>query len=111
LRYPVFDFPGPPHPQLYPLSLHDALPISQGRSAVTASGGEHFAADARGRLLAELVLVAGGARPEIAILESGNDVPWAGHTARYRSEEHTSELQSREKLVCRLRLEKKKEKQ
>src|SRR6266511_6198959 len=28
-----------------------------------------------------------------------------------RSEEHTSELQSREKLVCRLLLEKKKEKQ
>src|SRR5690606_39947875 len=28
--------------------------------------------------------------------------------ARYRSEEHTSELQSRENLVCRLLLEKKK---
>src|SRR5690606_29086809 len=27
--------------------------------------------------------------------------------AKYRSEEHTSELQSREKLVCRLLLEKK----
>src|SRR5690606_40827108 len=31
----------------------------------------------------------------------------AGH--RWRSEEHTSELQSRENLVCRLLLEKKKE--
>src|SRR5690606_40006781 len=30
--------------------------------------------------------------------------------ALYRSEEHTSELQSRENLVCRLLLEKKKEK-
>src|SRR5690606_41477262 len=30
---------------------------------------------------------------------------------RYRSEEHTSELQSREKLVCRLLLEKKKTKE
>src|SRR2546421_2307833 len=30
--------------------------------------------------------------------------------ARYRSEEHTSELQSRSDLVCRLLLEKKKEK-
>src|SRR5436309_7642433 len=29
---------------------------------------------------------------------------------RYRSEEHTSELQSRENLVCRLLLEKKKKK-
>src|SRR5436309_7388383 len=32
-------------------------------------------------------------------------------TARVRSEEHTSELQSRENLVCRLLLEKKKKKQ
>src|SRR5690606_41547060 len=30
------------------------------------------------------------------------------HVARLRSEEHTSELQSRENLVCRLLLEKKK---
>src|SRR5690606_19391121 len=33
------------------------------------------------------------------------------HMARARSEEHTSELQSREKLVCRLLLEKKKKRQ
>src|SRR5690606_41486047 len=33
---------------------------------------------------------------------------WSSPTARRRSEEHTSELQSREKLVCRLLLEKKK---
>src|SRR5690606_42053852 len=33
----------------------------------------------------------------------------AGHLHRLRSEEHTSELQSRENLVCRLLLEKKKE--
>src|SRR5690349_23468099 len=35
--------------------------------------------------------------------------PWA-HTSRegFRSEEHTSELQSRRELVCRLLLEKKK---
>src|SRR5690606_41868895 len=33
---------------------------------------------------------------------------WAGASAAYkRSEEHTSELQSRENLVCRLLLEKK----
>src|SRR5690606_39510759 len=32
-----------------------------------------------------------------------------GSAGRSRSEEHTSELQSREKLVCRLLLEKKKE--
>src|SRR5438552_16926620 len=40
------------------------------------------------------------------------DVPWAGHAPRgidgLRSEEHTSELQSPDHLVCRLLLEKKK---
>src|SRR5690606_40354157 len=35
--------------------------------------------------------------------------PWPELVARGRSEEHTSELQSRENLVCRLLLEKKKE--
>src|SRR3712207_6967402 len=36
--------------------------------------------------------------------------PTAPTTARSRSEEHTSELQSRQYLVCRLLLEKKKKK-
>src|SRR5712675_2634061 len=49
----------------------------------------------------------------------GRPVTWAGHVARkarcgpdrlIRSEEHTSELQSRLHLVCRLLLEKKKKK-
>src|SRR5690606_40619953 len=35
-------------------------------------------------------------------------VPLPGHGGELRSEEHTSELQSRENLVCRLLLEKKK---
>src|SRR5690606_40895327 len=39
------------------------------------------------------------------ISRSTRDAP---HPARTRSEEHTSELQSRENLVCRLLLEKKK---
>ncbi|MCW5696005.1 MAG: ligase-associated DNA damage response DEXH box helicase [Bauldia sp.] len=32
---------------------------------------------------AELVVVKGGARPDISILASENEMPWAGHTARY----------------------------
>src|SRR3712207_9018760 len=36
--------------------------------------------------------------------------PLTGHLAGDRSEEHTSEIQSRQKLVCRLLLEKKKTK-
>src|SRR2546422_7061259 len=34
--------------------------------------------------------------------------PWVGQVLHWRSEEHTSELQSRLHLVCRLLLEKKK---
>src|SRR5690606_40728068 len=39
---------------------------------------------------------------------SGQTLQWANTGFGQRSEEHTSELQSREKLVCRLLLEKKK---
>src|SRR5690606_40058231 len=35
----------------------------------------------------------------------GSVVAWSGSTGNSRSEEHTSELQSRENLVCRLLLE------
>src|SRR5215475_15380125 len=38
----------------------------------------------------------------------GRSPPTPGRTPRSRSEEHTSELQSRENLVCRLLLEKQK---
>src|SRR5690606_40138335 len=45
----------------------------------------------------------GGEVPDhvIPLLSRGSGITWS------RSEEHTSELQSREKLVCRLLLEKK----
>src|SRR5687768_18232033 len=45
-----------------------------------------------------------------AIKYSNGAVPEVRVTARRRSEEHTSELQSRLHLVCRLLLEKKKQK-
>src|SRR3712207_7699855 len=53
--------------------------------------------------------------PEIGIpvrLSARTEIPeeWAGLPVELRSEEHTSELQSRQYLVCRLLLEKKKEK-
>src|SRR5690606_41606374 len=74
---------------IYPLSLHDALPISLGDARpaarrVRARGGRHGL---------HRCALAGGRR---------------GPRAAARSEEHTSELQSRENLVCRLLLEKKK---
>src|SRR3712207_8942367 len=85
--------------EIYTLSLHDALPISYVPAVHTeqpaAAGGEGTAGDggllARGR---------GGDRPP------PGEVPRQalGHP---RSEEHTSELQSRQYIVCRLLLEKK----
>src|SRR5207302_10560773 len=59
-----------------------------------------------------------GADPNLAMPEDGirhvDDLGIDRRTGRHgrdRSEEHTSELQSRENLVCRLLLEKKKKKQ
>src|SRR5438874_4741181 len=69
--------------EIYTLSLHDALPISARCRRLAAAGGRCRS----GR----------GSRPP--------------HRRRCRrSEEHTSELQSRRDLVCRLLLEKKKKK-
>src|SRR5690554_7781564 len=64
--------------EIYTLSLHDALPIYD-----------------LALLNARPVAVHGGHRPRL------------GGGAAARSEEHTSELQSRPHLVCRLLLEKK----
>src|SRR3712207_9484535 len=87
----IFFFNDTATTEIYTLSLHDALPIydalaipigDRALDFVTCSLAlHHFSPDAAVSLLREL--------------------------AR-RSEEHTSELQSRQYLVCRLLLEKKK---
>src|SRR3712207_6984714 len=86
-------------PEIYTLPLHDALPIS-GRSSHRrrrrAARGAPRPARPRPRARAER---AGPPR------ERSDSV--RGRFAG-RSEEHTSELQSRQYLVCRLLLEKKK---
>src|SRR2546426_9436521 len=82
--------------EIYTLSLHDALPISQGELGARLAdrlGGE----DADG--LALVHHVHGGEVTAVA---------HPTHAALRRSEEHTSELQSPCNLVCRLLLEKKK---
>ena len=38
-------------------------------------------------LLSDIVLVEGGAKPEITILEAGGEIPWTGHTTRYAARE------------------------
>src|SRR5258707_6143466 len=53
-----------------------------------------------GQIREPIVTVAGDA--------GGRHIEIAGEIERHRSEEHTSELQSRQYLVCRLLLEKKK---
>src|SRR3712207_6965295 len=78
--------------EIYTLSLHDALPISHCRSA-QASGLRV------GRRTSPRPTVADG---------RGHGTHERHPRTRDRSEEHTSELQSRQYLVCRLLLEKKK---
>src|SRR3990170_3628596 len=73
--------------EIYTLSLHDALPISAPATPGASAPGPSSATASRPRARA--------ARP-------------ARRTRR--SEEHTSELQSPDHLVCRLLLEKKKKK-
>src|SRR5258707_2084589 len=71
--------------EIYPLSLHDALPICQRRQK-----------NGNGEVSPHLLL--------------GRIAAWQcqSRPCCLRSEEHTSELQSRQYLVCRLLLEKKK---
>src|SRR5438874_6408667 len=86
-----------PSAAIYTLSLHDALPISLLERPKLEEDGRRHDAVRRGHR------VAGGVEPP-----GGLDAPHRG-AAHPRSEEHTSELQSRRDLVCRLLLEKKKQ--
>src|SRR5690606_41582242 len=84
------------HTELSSLSLHDALPIYD-----------------RGRIPTGLCRPAGSRCPYRFRPDPGGrhdprpGSPLRGQLCPRRSEEHTSELQSRENLVCRLLLEKK----
>src|SRR5687768_17896504 len=82
-------FTAPATTEIYTLSLHDALPICGGRRGHTRQHArEKSGASDHARILSHAVR--------------------AHREECYRSEEHTSELQSRLHLVCRLLLEKKK---
>src|SRR5690606_41779040 len=95
------------HPCIHLLPLHDALPIlpppeaSVWTHALLAAQlvDTGISASQIGRVLAELELRPHRVRGWLNRAE--DEQFWA------RSEEHTSELQSRENLVCRLLLEKK----
>src|SRR5206468_7959934 len=81
LRYSIFFFNATAPTEIYTLSLHDALPIS------CASSPRSWASRR---------------------CRSTTTSPARRTYSTARSEEHTSELQSRSDLVCRLLLEKKK---
>src|SRR5205814_9827851 len=91
----------------YPLSLHDALPISgrRARAARAALRGDGAVprVDAARRRRRRMAGVHLGPATGVALLRAHHRRP-----DRHRSEEHTSELQSLRHLVCRLLLEKKK---
>src|SRR3712207_7721501 len=82
--------------EIYTLSLHDALPIS-GPSSAGARPGRSQVRPCCSRP------TRASSRPSCRGSSSSPACSWA-----CRSEEHTSELQSRQYLVCRLLLEKKK---
>src|SRR5437870_6713073 len=89
----VFLFSGTRATEIYTLSLHDALPIWQ-RPRNAQPHRQHGGAGP-------------GARAEALESWCFPDRSWSSRESG-RSEEHTSELQSRGHLVCRLLLEKKK---
>src|SRR5690606_42125114 len=93
---------------IYTLSLHDALPISAafvpGLRLRRALADADRRAELRALARARPVPAAGRDRQD----RRGPLRPGRGRDDPPRSEEHTSELQSRENLVCRLLLEKKK---
>src|SRR5690606_39965233 len=90
-------FTPPPTTEIYPLSLHDALPICQPPATSVSVAPAFLSFD--GTSSATFQVTANGTWK----IASNSD--WLKVN---RSEEHTSELQSRENLVCRLLLEKKK---
>src|SRR3712207_9525879 len=93
----VFFFNDTATTEIYTLSLHDALPICWQLQSVASTATFITSCHCVGRGLGEGVHEVHEAR---GLGPPGGD--------RARSEEHTSELQSRQYLVCRLLLEKKK---
>src|SRR5439155_13804237 len=106
-NYIFFFFHDSANPDIYTLSLHDALPISLTRSLEEQANRRELAALVREMLSGQSVRVLIALRPEYLFdLRFMSDViPTIEQV--FRSEEHTSELQSRGHLVCRLLLEKK----
>src|SRR3712207_7212454 len=85
-------------PEIYPLSRPDALPILRTTLRSAAGWTSRSAGTSRERRRPRAYLSSS------LVASSRQAMPRARHQAA-RSEEHTSELQSRQYLVCRLLLE------
>src|SRR3712207_7121279 len=97
--YRIFFFNDTATTEIYTLSLHDALPILD-----TLAARFIYPTDSS-ESLPTLLLLVGHSQ-----LACAQRFLCADLSLPVRSEEHTSELQSRQYLVCRLLLEKKKKK-
>src|SRR5439155_20954268 len=104
-RHPLttffFSFIAPATTEIYTLSLHDALPIFEPR-------GIELQVSRCGRRISD----SGEPARDIDVVQEGPalrfwEIGQSNLAVVNRSEEHTSELQSRGHLVCRLLLEKK----
>src|SRR3712207_8811939 len=83
--------------EIYTLSLHDALPICPTPYTRNPKARSDLAMTTARHLVAVSIVAIATSLASPGCADSGQ-----------RSEEHTSELQSRQYLVCRLLLEKKK---
>src|SRR5258708_35053340 len=104
-----FFFNDPPPPEIYPLSLHDALPIfpdrnSSSRAVMTVATGVPTNLPTSPAIFC---VRRPGSRPfnrgstgNCGLRRSNRNC----QSSRGRSEEHTSELQSPDHLLCRLLL-------
>src|SRR5205085_11315234 len=100
-----FFFTATPTTQIYTLSLHDALPISE-QEERRRNYRERFSTRSIQRQIARRVTYLSGKSADVEVTGSFVQLD----EGEPRSEEHTSELQSQSNLVCRLLLEKKKKK-
>src|SRR5207244_5446572 len=102
--------PAPPTPNIYPLSLHDALPISQPQIARQIKAADYVNME---RGFNDSGLTGGtGIWSVFAMMRFIDNVhsygshviiqSYASDLVAARSEEHTSELQSPDHIVCRL---------
>src|SRR3712207_7081799 len=82
--------------EIYTLSLHDALPICIPKILIPTTFGT-------GAEMTTYAVISFNHKKKLL-----QDEAFLADAAIIRSEEHTSELQSRQYLVCRLLLEKKK---